>query len=53
MSDLMIDNILYLLFFVGAFIMVLCLAEAFGMLCIRLIEKRAAKRYNKITREYK
>ena len=53
MSDLTIDNILYLLIFICAAFLVLCLAEAFGNLCLRVSDKRAAKRYNRITREYK
>ena len=50
----MTDGILYVGFFIGAFIMVLCLAEAFAILCIKILEKRVFKqRYNSKTREYK
>jgi len=38
------DWILYILFFIGAFMLVLALATAYT---------RAGKRYNKTTREYK
>ena len=49
-----VDWILYLLFFICAFMLVLVLAELFGNMCIWIIERRAAKRrYNKATREYK
>lgn len=59
------DWILYILFFIGAFMLVLALATAFAHMCIWVIERgthRSAsyhraqarkKLYNKTTREYK
>ena len=61
----MIDGILYVGFFIGGFIMVLCIADVFARLLIRLIEsgkhypmwyhveQARKKRYNSKTREYK
>ena len=49
-----LDWILYILFFVGAFCLVLVTAELFGLACIKIIERRVFKqRYNSKTREYK
>lgn len=49
-----LDWILYILFFVGAFFLVLAGAELFGLACIKIIERRVFKRhYNSNTREYK
>jgi len=49
-----LDWILYILFFVGAFCLVLAGAELFALGCIKIIERRVLKqRYNSKTREYK
>jgi len=60
-----VDWILYILFFIGAFMLVLALATAFAHMCIWVIEsgkhrpmswhiaQAKKKRYNKITRRYK
>lgn len=49
-----LDWILYILFFIGAFMLVLVAAELFGLACVKIIERRVFKRrYNSKTREYK
>jgi hypothetical protein len=61
----MSDNLIYLLLFVGAFMLVLVLAECFANFCIWVIEsgkhrslswhiaQTKKRRYNPTTREYK
>ena len=49
-----LDWILYILFFIGAFMLVLAGAQLFGLACVKIIERRVFKRrYNSKTREYK
>jgi len=49
-----LDWILYILFFIGAFMLVLAGAQLFALGCVKIIERRVFKRhYNSNTREYK
>ena len=49
-----LDWIIYIIFLIGAFMLVLAGAQLFGLDCIKIIEQRVYKqRYNSKTREYK